>query len=166
MVFKLYFAMFPIGYQITRLRQNRGWTQEKLASHSGIRQANLSKIERGLQDLTVTTLLRICSSLEIPPAAFFEERRPEKSFLWTRSVLERVARAALGSARGLKKEEKEIVELLKNVVPGFSRRLSSKQAYQSWFELRQKLSDQEIRSLLERVQDARQRIGYEKSTHP
>ena len=157
--------MLSVGYQITRLRQNRGWTQERLASRSGIRQANLSKIERGVQDLTVSTLLRICSSLEVPPAAVFDERPPGKSFVWTRFVLERVAQAVFAPVRGLKKEEKEIVELLKNVVPGVRRRLSSKRAYQSWYELRQKLPDQEIRSLLERVQDARQRI-HEKNPYP
>ena len=157
--------MIPVGYQITRLRQSKEWTQEELASRSGIRQANLSKIERGVQDLTVSTLLRICSSLGVSPAAIFEEPPPGRTFLWTRPVLERVARAALGSTRRLKKEEKEIAELLKDIVPGFRRRLSSKQVYSSWYQLRQKLTAQEIHSLLERVQDARLR-SHEKSAHP
>ena len=159
--------MFEVGYRIGRLRQNKGWTQEELASRSGIRQANLSKIERGVQDLTVSTLLRICSSLDIPAAAVFDESPAEKpSFSWTRPALEEVAKAVVrGTVRGLKKEKKEMVELLKDVIPGLRRRVSSKRAYQSWYQLRKKLSGQEIRTLLERVQDARQRFR-EKSTHP
>ncbi len=148
--------MFEVGYRIGRLRQNKGWTQEELASRSGIRQANLSRIESSTQDVTLTTFLRICSSLGVPPENFFVDQE-EKAFLWTRTKLERVSKAVVGSTHKLKGKEKEIADLLRNVIPGFNRRLSTKRVYQSWLELREKLSDQEIRSLVERVRDAQQR---------
>lgn len=149
--------MFEIGYQIVIQRREKGLTQAGLARRSGVPQPNLSRIERGEQDPTVSTLLRICSSLEISPADFFQKQKAGKSFRWTRSTLERLARAVNGSSEKLTAEEKKIVGFLKDEIPGCRRRLSSKRVYQSWSGLKQSLSREEIRALIERIHDAGQR---------
>ena len=148
--------MFPIGYHIAFQRKKKGLTQAGLARHSGIPQPNLSRIERGEQDPTVSTLLRICSSIGISPAEFFQKRQA-MHFRWTRSTLERLARAVTGSSEKLTADEKKIVEFLKDEIPGCRRRPSSKRAYQSWIELRQSLSRKEIQALIGRIHDASQR---------
>ena len=149
--------MFPIGYHIAFQRKKKGLTQAGLARHSGIPQPNLSRIERGEQDPTVSTLLRICSSLGISPAEFFKKDEAGTSFRWTRSALERVARAVVGFSEKLSGEEKQIVELLKDEIPGERRRLSSKRVYQSWSRLKQRLSREEIKTLVEHIRDVKQR---------
>jgi len=149
--------VLTVGLRICHLRRQKRVTQAELAGQSGIPQPNLSRIERGEQDPTVSTLLRICSSLEISPAEFFQKQPAGTSFRWTRSALERLARAVTGSSEKLTAEEKKIVEFLKDEIPGCRRRLSSRRVYQSWSELRQSLSREEIRALVERIHDARQR---------
>ena len=151
--------MLAIGYQITFLRKQKGLTQAGLARRSGIPQPNLSRIERGEQDPTLSTFFKICSSLNVHPAEIFKRSPKKKHILWTRSALERVAHSVVGSSENLGEGEREIVELLKDIIPGFRRRLSSRRVYQSWSELRQRLSREEIRALLERVHDARQRAS-------
>lgn len=151
--------MSAIGYQLAHLRRQKGMTQAGLSERSGIPQPNLSKIESGTQDPTVSTFLRICSSLDVPPASVFEKRPTvRKPIVWTRDVLERVAHAAVGFSKPLKKGEREVVELLKDVTPGLRRRLASRRVYHSWFELKQSLSQEEIHTLFERIRDARQRL--------
>lgn len=149
--------MLPIGYRIAFFRRQRGLTQADLARRSGIPQPNLSRIERGEQDLTVSTLVRICSSLGTSPVKIFEERRSGESVCWTRSALERVARAVVGSAERLTGGEKKIAELFKDEIHGLRKRLPLKRVYQSWCELRQRLSREEIRALIERIADAQRR---------
>ena len=145
------------------IRQRQGLTQAELASRTGISQANLSKIERGEQDPTVSTVLRICSALGIPPAEIFKEETPRETLQWTRPRLERLAKAALGFEEELDEEEKKIVELLKVVLPHpRGRRLSSKKVYASWYELKQRLSEKEIKTLVERVGNAQTRLEAEK----
>ena len=46
-------------------------TQMELVQKTGIPQPNVSNIERGKQDLTVSTLLKICSALEAHPGDLF-----------------------------------------------------------------------------------------------
>lgn len=144
--------------QISEIRKKRGLTQAELAMRAGITQANLCKIERGRQDLTVSTLLRICSALEVSPAEVFEEEPPPKPLRWTRTSLERVGRALAGGEERLPEAEAEVVECLKDILPGRQkRRLSSRRVYESWSHLKQILSEQEIKTLVERVRDAEQR---------
>lgn len=149
--------METLGLRIFQLRRQTRTTQAVLAARAGIPQASLSRIERGVQDMTVSTLIRICSALDTSPAKIFEERLAEAPFHWTRSALERIGRSVTGSPEKLRKGEKEIVNLLKDEIHGLRKRLSSKQVYQSWYELRQRLSGKEIQALINRVRDAQQR---------
>lgn len=154
--------MFAVGRRLYLLRLKQGLTQMGVSARSGIPQANLSKIEQGTQDPTLSTLLRICSALGVSPAEIFHEEQGRRPFRWTRNSLEKIGQGVAGWDRKFTREEREIVELLKDVLPGRRRRrLSSRRVYQSWYELKQRLSEQEIKTLAERVQDAEQRLGAE-----
>ena len=52
-----------IGETVMSARAEKGFTQKELARASGINQADISKIEKGIANPTVTTLKRIASAL-------------------------------------------------------------------------------------------------------
>lgn len=51
--------------QITRARQARGWTREKLAVEVGVARATIDNIENGRRDPGVSTIEKIASVLGI-----------------------------------------------------------------------------------------------------
>jgi transcriptional regulator with XRE-family HTH domain len=61
------------GAAIRALREKDGWTQDGLASASGINQAYLSLIESETRDAPVTTINRIARALRVPVAAIMRE---------------------------------------------------------------------------------------------
>lgn len=52
-----------IGEAVMSARAVKGFTQKELAKASGINQSDISKIEKGIANPTVTTLKRIASAL-------------------------------------------------------------------------------------------------------
>lgn len=55
------------GANVRRLRTARAWTQEDLASASGLAVVQVSRIERGKREVRLTTLLRLVRALEARP---------------------------------------------------------------------------------------------------
>lgn len=53
-----------VGAQVRHLRKKRGLTQLALAQAIGIDRNSLARIERGEQNLTVTTLAQIAAGLD------------------------------------------------------------------------------------------------------
>ena len=149
--------MFDIGQKLTYERIRKGMTQLEFSRRSGIPQANLSNIEKGKQDITVSTLLKICDALALSPSSLFREERSAPPSL-TRASLERMARAVLEPAVKLSPEERAIVSHIRILMPGVQRRpLAEKKIRDAWYELKKKLPSEAIRGLLERIQDAGQR---------
>lgn len=54
-----------IGQIIMKARQAKGLSQGDLAKLSGIRQPDISKIEKGKENITLVTLIRLCRTLEL-----------------------------------------------------------------------------------------------------
>ena len=52
-----------IGEDIARARRQAGMTQQELARHAKTRQANISRLERGIQNPSVEFLERVARSL-------------------------------------------------------------------------------------------------------
>ena len=161
--------MVAVGQKLYLLRVGKGITQSELCTRSGISQANLSKIEKGKQDPTVSTLLNLCSALEIPPAVLFEEDLRGVPLRFTRASVERIAKGVLDPSTKLSPAEGEIASLFRNLWPGLTRRrLPSKQVYRAWYELKRCIPDEAIRMLGEKIQDeesrrqARAEKDYEK----
>lgn|SRR5579872_1409049 len=50
-----------VGRRIAELRRERGWTQEHLAERLGLQANNLQRIELGMQNLTVRSLVRLAN---------------------------------------------------------------------------------------------------------
>lgn len=152
--------MLAFGQKLCLLRVRKKITQAELSARSGVSQANLSKIENGTQDPTVSTLLKICSALEIRPAALFEEESPRSRPLLTltRGVSERITQAVWNPRIKLSSKEKQVRDLLKTLIPEAPRRRpSDKRVYQSWLALREAFRPEEIKLLTERVREKKLR---------
>ncbi|HNX68316.1 MAG TPA: helix-turn-helix domain-containing protein [Candidatus Omnitrophota bacterium] len=54
-----------IGRAVAKARLRQGLTQQGLARELGTRQANISRIERGLQNLSLDLLLRLSHVLDL-----------------------------------------------------------------------------------------------------
>lgn len=149
--------MTPIGYQISKKRRECGLTQMQLARGAGLPQPNLSNIEKGRQDLTVATLIRIARTLGVSPGQFFEETKSPEVF-FTRTRIERLAHFVWNPAVPCSKEDLWIVERLRILVPGILKRGAGRMAVErAWFELRNRFTPAQIKLLTERVRDAGQR---------
>lgn len=149
----------PLGQKLYLLRIQKGMTQRGISLRTGIPQGNLSNIEKGKQDPTVSTLVRICRAIGVSPGELFREEPPPRRFVLTRGFLETIARAVVGSPEKLGEEERKVVERLRDIIPGLRPKpLSSKKVYESWYELKQRFSREEIRTLTERIRDAEQRL--------
>lgn len=57
-------AAIELGLQFRDARAARGWSQRELSERSGVRQADISRIERGAGNPTEVTLQRLASALE------------------------------------------------------------------------------------------------------
>jgi transcriptional regulator with XRE-family HTH domain len=53
-----------LGFNLQRLRREKGLSQEELADRAGIHQTYLSGVERGRRNPTVTVLQRIAEALD------------------------------------------------------------------------------------------------------
>lgn len=60
-------AVERFGESVRAARKARGWTQEDLAHASGLAPVQVSRIERGVREIRLTTLLRLLTALEAPP---------------------------------------------------------------------------------------------------
>lgn len=56
-----------IGKRIKKIREQQGYTQEKVAEALGVSNAYISKIERGKTSLSIETLASICECLDTSP---------------------------------------------------------------------------------------------------
>jgi transcriptional regulator with XRE-family HTH domain len=155
----LYFGMTSIGYQISQRRRERGLTQSELAKRSGLPQPNLSNIEKGRQDLTVSTLIRIAHSLGFSPASFFNEEKSLGSPL-TRKCVEQLAGLVWSVDKVVPEEDRWVVDRLRMLLPGaLNRRVGRMAVERAWLELRNRYMPAEVKLLVQRCQDERQRRG-------
>lgn len=56
---------------VAKLRLRKGWSQAQLANEVGTTQAQISKIERGVQNVGIDTITQLASALEVSPAEIF-----------------------------------------------------------------------------------------------
>jgi transcriptional regulator with XRE-family HTH domain len=60
-------AVEQFGANIRAARKAKGWTQEELAHESGLAPVQVSRIERGVREIRLTTLLRLLAALDASP---------------------------------------------------------------------------------------------------
>lgn len=149
----LYLGVVPVGIQIYLKRSKQHLTQAELAKRAGIPQPNLSNIETGGQDITVSTLRKIAVALAISPGEFFSDwnKKAGKTRL-TRRKIERIAKIVAGQTKPSGPAEREISRLFKTLIPSLKRR-PIKELYRSWLELKMRFNSQEINNIYARAQE-------------
>jgi transcriptional regulator with XRE-family HTH domain len=55
------------GSRVRSMREQKHWTQEELADRSGLTSVQISRIERGVREIRLTTLLRLIRAFEAKP---------------------------------------------------------------------------------------------------
>ena len=63
--------MFAISEKLYAIRKRQGMTQLEVAENAGIAERTYADFERGLSNIQLLTLLRICEALHITPDAIF-----------------------------------------------------------------------------------------------
>ena len=63
-----------VGLNVKRLRQAKGWSQEKFAFESGFHRTYISGIERGIRNPTVTVIEKLAVTLDVSPEELFAEQ--------------------------------------------------------------------------------------------
>ncbi len=61
-----------VGLRIGEAREHHGLTQAELAERLGIALRNLQRIERGEQNLTIQTIVKVANALGVPPSEFWK----------------------------------------------------------------------------------------------
>lgn len=61
-----------VGQRLRDLREDRGLTQERLATEAGVHRTFVGKVERGESAVTVDTVAVFCAALDLTLAEFFE----------------------------------------------------------------------------------------------
>ncbi len=89
-----------LGSVIRREREGRGWTLADLSERTGIPQPNLSRLERGLADVRLSTLLRVAEALgtEIVLTPAGRRRRLDEVVREAEQARGRVFAAGLGES--------------------------------------------------------------------
>ena len=150
--------MLSIGQKIYSERLRQGLTQKELAHRSGVTQANISNFEKGVRDITVTTLFRLCLALNVSPAQMFGQEYTPKEEKFTRRRVENIARAIVDKHVLAPEEDRPLIRWMRTLIPTGRRPLiSSKGADAAWHEVRRRLTESEINIILERVNDQIQR---------
>ena len=62
-----------VGLRIRRLRENKGWTTNRLANQCGLSQSFLRSVELGEKGISVENLALICDALQVSLGDFFAD---------------------------------------------------------------------------------------------
>jgi transcriptional regulator with XRE-family HTH domain len=88
-----------IGRKICELREAQNMTTTELAKKAGISQAQISRLENGLQGFRSATLIKFSKALGVPPIYFFVEGEDTS----TAKVADALESYGLTPSRGLRK---------------------------------------------------------------
>ena len=61
------------GINVRRCREEKGWSQDKLAEASGLHRTYISGIERGTRNPTIEIVGQIAKSLNVNPSELLDE---------------------------------------------------------------------------------------------
>ena len=102
---------FSLGNRLRQLRNARALSQEQVAHIADITPAYLGQVERGMKNITVYTLEKICRALNISLAEFFNVTHPD-----TDKETDEIAAQIIHQLNGKSKAEKQAVLRLVKLV--------------------------------------------------
>jgi transcriptional regulator with XRE-family HTH domain len=57
-----------LGANIRAHRVKRDWTQERLGEEAGLHMVEVGRVERGVKDIRLSTIVKFAGALEVPAA--------------------------------------------------------------------------------------------------
>lgn len=64
-----------VGRRLAELRRSKGWTQEEVAESLEIASRNYQELERGVQNLTLRTMVRLAHLFDVSVVELLKEPR-------------------------------------------------------------------------------------------
>jgi len=154
--------MTPFGQNVLLWRIHRGFTQEGLAQRAGITRPNLSAVEKGKREVSLTTLRALAWALDVSPGTLVDGIGPgsAQAHVFSRQALERIADAVWKGIPLKSDPEEKLAGLLEPLLHprknlGRGRRSSER----AWLKLKSIYSARTIQTLIERVRDREQLRG-------
>jgi len=65
-----------VGDTVRGIRHQRGWSLVELSEKSGVEMTFISEFERGLRDISVGDLLRVCTAFGVDPSRLVKAKHP------------------------------------------------------------------------------------------
>lgn len=155
----------PFGQTVRVWRLHRGRTQEQLAHAAGVPRPNLSAIERGKREVSLSTLRALALALEIRPGVLADGLPPSlpgRPARLSREALERIAEAAVRGTAVADPAERALAHLLRVLTirrrrvatgRGAAERGQRRAMDAAWLTVRATCPPAVLRSLLERIDD-------------
>ena len=60
------------GNRLREVRKEKGFTQEELAYRADVELSQISRIERGIINTSISQIFQIAEALEVPPKVLFD----------------------------------------------------------------------------------------------
>lgn len=154
--------MVTFGENVYLWRVFKGLAQGELAKKAGIPRPNLSAIESGKRDVTLTTLRLLAAALGITPGILVNGIGPLnfKGVRFSRTALENIALASIGKAARLSPQEKNIAVFLSGIIRNrinaegkkYNNTLKKPQSYvANWLMFKDALGKETLSNLLSRA---------------
>ena len=154
----------PFGQAVRVWRAHRGMTQARLAAAAGLPRPNLSAIERGQREASLTTLRALASALRVSPGTLVDgivPALPQDPARLRRPALERIANASVSGRPLHDPTEQALAAALRLVAgnrppDGWPRRALRRQRRASqtaWLQLTAWCPPAVLQSLVQRVED-------------
>ncbi len=161
-MYYIIYMQHSLGSNVYLYRRALGWTQQELARKAGIPRPNLSAIEKGKRDATVSTVHKIARTLGVKAGDLVDGRPPRlPENVESRDVLEAIADVLItGDQKKLSKIQRTIASLLGGLVherisaAGFHDRFprrDAKKMERDWSLLKNILPQTALNSLLQRL---------------
>ena len=165
-------GMLPFGQTVLLWRRRRGLTQAKVASAARVSRPNLSGIERGKREVSLTTLRALGAALGVRPGVLVDGIPPggAEGAPLSREVIERIADAVAFDRRPADPEERATAAALRVLLRHRTRTVrgtagppaAGRAALKAWLELTGRYDTGAIQALADRVlerQMAKQAAG-------
>ena len=143
----------PFGQTLFLWRRHRHLTQQELASAAGLPRPNLSAIEQGRREVSLTTLRALALALKVPAGVLVDGLFPGSSTppRFSRAALERIAEAVALSRPLRNPAEREVADLLRSVMGRGVRRGGKRRAEAAWLTFHARYPRAVVQTLLERI---------------
>lgn len=153
--------MITFGENILLWRLHRGLSQEDVAALAGIPRPNLSDIEKGKRDVTLTTVRSLAHALGVSAGTLVNGEPPEgdKKIKLSRECIERIAYSVAHEKSPDDPAERKLYQLLKDILNCSLKSartrnrklpLPSRKGNLSWILLRSLYPPEIVSSLIER----------------